>query len=89
MISQITLTGLEVQLQSCDHLFTSFALGSVTSQEIRFIKPTLAEKIRTTLGYLNSQVAIGRSRVPKVSSSIPQGVIVEQIHLKVVSTGEY
>ena len=47
------LTGLEVRLQYCNHCFTSFALGNVTSQEIKYIKPTLAQKIRSTLGYLS------------------------------------
>ena len=82
----VQLTGLEVRSQYCDHFFTSFALGNATSREIGFIKPTLAQKILTTLGYLDSQVAIGGTRVSKVLISILQGVIVKQIHLKVVST---
>ena len=83
------LTGLEVRSLHCNHFFTSFALGNVISREIGFIKPTLAQKLRTTLDYLDSQVAIGHLRVPKVSSLIPQGVSAKKISLEVVSMLEH
>ena len=49
-----SLTGFRVRSQSCDHFFTSFALGTVTSREVGFIKPTLAQIVAVTLGYLDS-----------------------------------
>ena len=82
------LTGLEVRSQSCDHFFTSFALGTVTSREVGFIKPTLAQIVALTLGYPKSWVETSVTTMPRVSGSIPQGVSSDQISLEVVSTSK-
>jgi hypothetical protein len=54
------LTGLRVWAHMCAHFLTSFAIGSVSYTKIQFIIRTLAQNVALTLGYFNSQVAIGR-----------------------------
>ena len=44
---------------------TSFTLGTVTSQEVGFIRPTLAQIVALTLGYLKGLVELSVKTMPE------------------------